>query len=246
LGRRSARREEGAFVIEGPGLVREAVAGGVVLEAVYVGAGLAKQAGASVLDELPADVPVHELAPGVLERVASTVTPQAVLAVARRCDVPLGPLGDGWAVVAAGVADPGNLGTILRVAEAAGASRAVALEGTVDAFSPKVVRASAGAVFQLPISVDVAPSELSQLDARLWATAAHGGVPYTEADLALPLALVLGSEAHGVPASVPVDATLTIPHQGRAESLNVAMAAAVLGFEIAHRAKRTRRSDGSR
>ncbi len=69
----------------------------------------------------------------------------------------------------------------------------------------------------------------------MWATAAQGGVPYTEAALEPPLALVLGNEAHGIPAGVPVDGTLTIPHAGRAESLNVAMAAAVLCFELARR-----------
>ena len=69
----------------------------------------------------------------------------------------------------------------------------------------------------------------------MWATAAQGGVPYTEAVLEPPLALVLGNEAHGIPAGVPVDGTLTIPHAGRAESLNVAMAAAVLCFELARR-----------
>ena len=232
MGRRSARRDEGAFVIEGPGLVAEAMAGGVELEAVYVEAGSLDHVLAAL--DVPAGLSVRELAPGVLERVASTVTPQPVLAIARRCDVPLAAV-TGWAVVAAGVGDPGNLGTILRVAEAAGAARVVMLEGTVDVFSPKVVRASAGAVFHVPVTVDVAPADLPALGATLWATAAQGGVPYTEAALEPPLALVLGNEAHGIPAGVPVDGTLTIPHAGRAESLNVAMAAAVLCFELARR-----------
>jgi TrmH family RNA methyltransferase len=232
LGRRSARRDEGAFVIEGPGLVAEAVAGGVELEAVYVGAGLLGEVVAAL--ELPMAVAVRELGPGVLERVASTMTPQPVLAIARRCDVPLASV-TGWALVAAGLGDPGNLGTILRVAEAAGAARVVALEGTVDVFSPKVVRASAGAVFHVPITVDVAPADLPALGATLWATTAQGGVPYTDAHLEPPLALVLGNEAHGIPVGLPVDGTLSIPHAGRAESLNVAMAAAVLCFELARR-----------
>ena len=210
----------------------EAVAGGVELEAVYVGAGSIDQVSA-VLDA-PVGVPVLELAPGVLERVASTVTPQPVLAIARRCDVPLAAV-TGWAVVVAGVGDPGNLGTILRVAEAAGAARVVVLEGSVDVFSPKVVRASAGAVFHVPVTVDVAPATCPHFVPTLWSTAAQGGVPYTEATLEPPLALVLGNEAHGIPAGVPVDGTLSIPHAGRAESLNVAMAAAVLCFEVARR-----------
>jgi TrmH family RNA methyltransferase len=210
-------------------LLAEAQAAGVEIEAVYLAAG------SDVALDALAGVPVRHLAPGVLERVASTTTPQPVLAVARRCDRPLAPLAGGWAVVAAGIGDPGNLGTLLRVAEAAGAAQVVVLTETVDVFSPKVVRASAGALFHVPVAVDVAPDELDGLGAPVWGTAARGGVPYTEANLDPPLALVLGNEAHGVPAGVPVDATVSIPHAGRADSLNVAMAAAVLCFEIARR-----------
>ena len=126
--------------------------------------------------------------------------------------------------MAAGLADPGNVGTILRAAEAAGAD-GVVLAGSVDVFNPKVVRASAGALFHVPVVVDVAPRP-GRARASLWAAVA-GWVPYDEAPSS-GRALVLGSEAHGLPVGVPVDGIVSIPHAGRAESLNVAMAAAVL------------------
>jgi RNA methyltransferase, TrmH family len=128
---------------------------------------------------------------------------------------------------------------MLRSAEAAGATGVVTTVGTVDPYNPKCVRASAGALFHVPIVADVEPSTLRSLSIVLVGTVAAGGEPYdTPGALAGPLALVLGSEAHGLAADVPVDRYVTIAHVGRAESLNVAMAATVLSFEVA----RTNRS----
>jgi TrmH family RNA methyltransferase len=138
-------------------------------------------------------------------------------------------------VVAAGVADPGNVGTILRSAEAAGAGAVVLTEGTVDAFNPKVVRASAGALFHVPVVGDVPAADLALLGVPLLGAVAAGGRAYDEAPLDQPCALVLGSEAHGLPPGLRLDGLVTIPHRGRAESLNVAMAATVLCFEAARR-----------
>jgi TrmH family RNA methyltransferase len=235
LGRRAARLEEGAFVIEGAVLVGEAVAAGVVLEAVFVEEGTMVDAGGA---------PVHVVTPGVIDRVASTVTAQPVLAVARRCDVAVRTVAGrvGFAVVLAGVADPGNVGTILRSAEAAGADAVVLTEGSVDVFNPKVVRASAGALFRVPVVVDVAVSDVALLGVPLLGAVARGGVPYDEAPLGSPCGLVVGSEAHGLPEGLALDGLVSIPHAGRAESLNVAMAATVLCFEVA---RRRRRSDAA-
>jgi RNA methyltransferase, TrmH family len=182
-------------------------------------------------------VPIVSLAEGVVEKVASTVTPQPVLAVARSCDRPLASLtGSTFIVVGARLADPGNVGTILRIAEASGADAVVLTEGSVDPFNPKVVRASAGALFHVNLVIGCRLAELSGLgDWLLVGTTAESGRSYTNTDWSRPVALVLGNEAHGLSPDERASCSefVCIPHRGRAESLNVAMAAAVLCFEVA-------------
>ena len=199
-----------------------------------------------------AGVPVHLLAPGVLERVAGTVTPQPVLAVAPRPGADAAVLDDAAAdlvLVLAGVADPGNAGTLLRTAEAAGATAVVVTGGSVDPFGPKCVRASAGAVFRVPV-VEVddgrarhALDRLAARGVRRLGTVVAGGRPYDEVDLTGPIAVVLGNEAHGLaPAfAAAVDEAVTIPMAGRAESLNVGMAGAVVCFEAVRQRRRAGR-----
>src|SRR4051794_35096974 len=137
LGRRSARRDEGAFVVEGEVVLAEALAAGWTVKEVYVGA-----AHQLALD-LPAEVPVYELAPGVVERVATTESAQPVLAVVVQRQRSLGDLvAPTFVVVCDGVADPGNAGTIVRSAEAAGADAVMLTPGSVDVYNPKVIRAS--------------------------------------------------------------------------------------------------------
>lgn len=218
LGRRSARYEEGAFVVEGAVLIAEAVRGGWSVEAQYVAPGASGVAG----------LHTRELAAGVLERVASTESPQPVLAIVRMRDsVP--PTSPRRVVVCAGVSDPGNLGTILRSAEAAGFDLVALTPGSVDPYSPKTVRASAGAIFHVPVLVDADPAALG---VELVGTSSHLGSPFTDVDLTGPVGVVIGNEAHGVPSDVPVSRWVTIPHEGRAESLNAAMAATLVVFEV--------------
>ena len=231
LGRRSARRDEGAYVIEGPTLVAEAHAAGLDLD-IYVDE--------DALDLVPADAQrVNVVRAGLLARVSSTETPQPILATTPIRAGALAELaGASFVLVAAGVSDPGNLGTMLRSAEAAGAAGLVTTVGSVDPYNPKCVRASAGALFHVPVVADIEPAGLRSLSIALVGTVAGGGEPYdAPGALARPLALVLGSEAHGIAADVPIDRYVTINHLGRAESLNVAMAATVLSFEIARAAR---------
>jgi TrmH family RNA methyltransferase len=231
LGRRSAREDDGCFVLEGPHAIEAALAAGVELLEVFVEA--------SALALVPAGVTPVLVADGVLARVGSTVTPQPIMAVAPLPSLGLDALaGATFVLVAAGVSDPGNLGTMARSAEAAGADALVTTAGSVDPFSPKCVRASAGAIVQLPVLVDLDPAALRALGLRLLGTAVTGGTAYDRADLVGPVALVLGNEAHGVSADIELDGLLTIPHRGRAESLNVAMAATVLCFEVARQRSR--------
>jgi TrmH family RNA methyltransferase len=194
-----------------------------------------------VLDEVrQAGVRVFPLGAGVIERVTDTVTPQPVLAIVGEADVALGDLrGLHPLVVAVDVRDPGNLGTVLRTAEASGASGVICCDGTVDVYNPKCVRASAGSVFHVRLVAGGDPVEvLERVGAwglRRLGTAARAGTPYHQVDFTMPTALVLGNEANGVPSSVAgfIDEWVTIPMTGRAESLNVGMAAAVLCFEAA-------------
>jgi TrmH family RNA methyltransferase len=238
--RRAYRESERAFVVEGPRAVGAALQAGALLEAVYVAAGAAgRPEVATVLDRASASgVRVLELAPGVLERVADTATPQPLLAVASFLDVPLRRLEDAsLVVVCVGVRDPGNLGTLVRSAGAAGADGVVCCAGSVDVYNPKTVRASAGSVFQVPIvaggEAGEVLEEIAGFGMRRVAAVARGGQPFTEADLSGRVAFVLGNEAAGLPDEVTrwTDGAVTIPLSRGAESLNVGVAAALLCYE---------------
>jgi TrmH family RNA methyltransferase len=239
----AARRAAGALVLEGPRLVADALRRGAPLTAVYLGPRAEAAFTGLVADARAAGVRIASLKEGVLEKVGTTRTPQPVLAVAPSPAEPaLAALAaaPGTVVVAVDVADPGNLGTLLRSAEAAGAAGVVCCGG-VDVHNPKAVRASAGAVLAVPTVTGGDPVDV--LDVLRAAgrvalgTVATGGTPYTEAPLGTPVALVLGSEAHGVPDAVAarLDGTITIPMAGATESLNVAVAASILLFEAARR-----------
>jgi len=235
--RSSVRARERAFVVEGPVLVAEALHAGVDLECLFVGSGTTSEVVERAEEQ---GIPVFDLAPGVLGRVAGTVTPQPVLAVARALDVDLAELaGAALVLVCVDVRDPGNLGTLLRTAEASGAGGIICCEGSVDVYNPKCVRASAGSMFHTRIVARGEPVKvlgtLGEWGLRRLGTRADGGQPYDRVDLTAPTALVLGNEAHGLSSTVAaeVDGWVSIPMDGRAESLNVGMAAAVLCFEAA-------------
>ncbi len=191
---------------------------------------------------LSAGARVYELAPGVIERVASTVTPQPLLAVFPMPEVPEVPDDAQLVVVMADVRDPGNAGTVLRTADAAGVGAVVVCGGTVDPYNPKTVRASAGSLFHVPVVLGDDPaSVLGGLGAsgfRRLGAVVRGGQDYAAVDWSARTALVLGNEAWGLPDGLELDGLVGIPMAGRAESLNVGMACAVLCFE----ALRQRRS----
>lgn len=245
LDRSSVRRREGAFVVEGPTLVGEALDAGAEIECLFVAPGLAAPSAAVVDRAAERGVPVFELAPGVLERVAGTVSPQPVLAVARMVDVDIDALaGASLVVVCVDVRDPGNLGTVLRSAEAAGAGGIICCAGSVDVYNPKCVRASAGSLFHTRIVARGEPVKvlgtLGEWGLRRLGARPGAGEAYDRVDLTAPTALVFGNEAGGLaaPAAGALDGWVTIPMAGRSESLNVGMAAAVLCFEAARQRRR--------
>lgn len=224
-------------MVEGAKLLSEALAAGARVESVYATAGTADP----VLDAaLAAGIRVFDLEPGVVERVADTTTPQPILAVVPFPDVGLEQVRSAdFLVVLVDVRDPGNAGTVLRTAEAAGAGGLVCCDGSVDVFNPKTVRASAGSLFHIPVVVGGDAVEvlerIGDWGLRRLGTVARLGTDYAVADLRAPIAVVLGNEAHGLPERVAssIDELVTIPMTGRSESLNVSMAAAVLCFETA-------------
>jgi TrmH family RNA methyltransferase len=226
-------------VVEGAKLLSEALAAGVRIEAVYAAPG----APGELVDRAAGvGARIHELAPGVLERVAGTVTPQPLLAVVPYLDVDLDAVrGADLLVVCVDVRDPGNAGTVLRSAEAAGAGGVLFCNGSVDVYNPKTVRASAGSLFHVAVVAGIdAATALEQLGGwglRRLGAVARGGVDYATVDLSRPTAFVLGNEASGLPDDLAtrglLDGEITIPMTGRAESLNVGMAAAVLCFDAA-------------
>lgn len=228
------RRAEGVFVVEGPTAVAQALDAGVDVEAVFVEG-----------DGPPIDLSgrtVHHVADGVLRRATDAVTSQGVAAVVRRpgaslADVPAGrPL-----LVLVGVADPGNAGTLVRSAEAAAIGAVLFTAGSVDPWSPKAVRSSAGSVLRVPVisggEAGVVLEEVRATGRERVGTRAGDAPAHTEADLPVDAALVLGNEAHGIPAALEphLDSWVRIPMAGRVESLNVAMAGTLLCFEVARR-----------
>jgi TrmH family RNA methyltransferase len=255
LAQRSARRSEGAFVAEGANVLDAALDAGADLEALFAAPEAETECPALLDRATRQGIPVHRLAPGVLDRVAGTVTPQPVLAVARRRppalpDVLAAAGQDTEAmllVVGIDVRDPGNGGTLIRSAEAAGAQGVIFCRGSVDVTNPKTVRASAGALFHVPVVEGCDPQEvlgvLGDLGLKRIAAVAHGGERPDHVDLGRPVALVFGNEASGLTADVlaGVDAEVTIPMPGRSESLNLGMAASILLYE----ARRQRAAGGA-
>jgi TrmH family RNA methyltransferase len=232
-------RDAGLCGLEGPNLVREAVRAGLRIHTAFA----AEEGGEALLAELGLSAETEQiLTPrAVLEPALVTESPQPVAALVEPpqwqwSHVLAGPAP--LVVVLAGVQDPGNLGTILRSAEAFGAQGVISLPGTVSAWNPKAVRASAGSVLRVPL-VSAEPTEalekLRQAGVATLATAVRNAHPATATDLRRAVALIIGNEGNGVPESLAAqaDAAITIPCPGPVESLNAAVAASVLLYEAA-------------
>lgn len=250
MSRRSARSDDRRFVVEGPVLVAEAVGAGWTCEAQFV----ASEADGVNQPGIDGAGPVHELADGVFERIASTESPQnpiAIVEMPRPRPLDELTMTATLVLVLDRISDPGNLGTILRSAEAAGADLVVLTPGSVDPYNPKVVRSSAGALFHVPI-VEATLDEVAATALTIVGTSSHDApgrtvAAHTDVDLTRPVALVMGNEAAGLPdewddTHGPIRRWITVPHVGRSESLNVAMAATVLVFEAARQRSGSSRS----
>jgi TrmH family RNA methyltransferase len=245
LAKRSFRAAERRFLAEGPQAVREALARpGTVVE-LFLTADARTRYG-DLLTAAAAEIPVHQVSGEVMASLSQTVTPQGVVAVCRFLDVTLDAVMAAQpclVALLAHVRDPGNAGTVIRAADAAGADGVVVSSSSVDVYNGKCVRASAGSVFHVPLvtGIDV-PLALDRLrSSGMLILAAHGAGDTdldTLADaggLAGRTAWVFGNEAWGLPAETRglADRTVRIPIHGRAESLNLAAAAAVCLYATA-------------
>jgi TrmH family RNA methyltransferase len=256
LSGRSARERTGRFVVEGPQAVREAVAAGAALE-LYATPDAAERHAAIVADAETRGVAARLAAPEVLAAMAGTVTPQGLVAVCRLVGVPLAEvIGARPRLVAflAQVRDPGNAGTVIRAADAAGADAVVLSDASVDVHNPKCVRSTAGSLFHLPVVTGVPLSEAvaSLRAAGLVVYAADGAGEHDLDDLldgaargepgglAGPTAWVFGNEAWGLPDADRelADAAVHVPVHGSAESLNLATAATVCLYASARAQRR--------
>lgn len=233
---RAGRSAAGRFLAEGAQAVREALARPGGVHELFVTEQAAARNDALVEQARAAGVTVSAITPRAAELLSETVSPQGLVAVCDTVDVSLADAlagGPRLVAVLAGVADPGNAGTVLRVADAAGADAVVFAGDAVDPHNGKCVRASTGSLFHLPVAreTDVAEVYAACRSAGLRVVAADGAADQTldDADLSGPTAWVFGNEAHGLPADLVDDAdgVVRVPIYGAAESLNLATAAAV-------------------
>jgi len=253
--KRAFRQRERAFLAEGPQAVAETLSCGAVLTDLFATVPARSRHADLVTAIADAGIPVHLVSGEIMDELAQTVTPQGLLAVCGFIDVPLTALSPGPALVAllANVRDPGNAGTVLRTADAAGANAVVFADASVDPYNGKCVRASAGSLFHLPV---VAGARLEDAVATMRAAglrivAADGRTgrsldePGVQARLAEPTAWMFGNEAWGLPPELAAlaDESVAVPIYGQAESLNLAAAAAVCLYASA-RAQRVRAVTG--
>ncbi len=250
----SVRRSSGLYTIDGPKMAGELDPADA--EAVYVTRGFLASQHAEDCRQLLENVPYELIQDSEMKQISDTVTPQGILVLARQrrikgiraiteqCENPL-------LLMLETIQDPGNLGTIIRMAEAAGVSGIIVNRETVDMYSPKVVRSTMGALLRLPvicvedeIKAASALSEGAYTDGRhvsIYAARLDGAADYAAVDYRGPSMIMIGNEAHGLSRELSdcADRNIIIPMCGTAESLNAAVAAAVISFEAA----RQRRTD---
>jgi TrmH family RNA methyltransferase len=236
LAQRSRRDDAGVFIIEGPQAVRELLtfAPQSVVDVFYTATFAEKHGGIVQLAER-SPATVDEVTDKVLDAMADTVSPQGVIAVATLLSHSLSELDEVHLVaICDEIRDPGNAGTVIRAADAAGADAVILTGDSVDLHNPKLVRSSTGSIFHLPIIehddlADVVEWLMSR-GVRILAAAADGeSIPSVTATLAAPTAWLFGNEAHGLSddARALADKVVSVPIYGKAESLNLATAASV-------------------
>jgi len=239
LAHRQEREAAGEFVIEGVRLTEEALNSGWIPRVVFHSVQVSERGKTLLMEFARNGVEIEEISPGLMKSLAETDAPQGILAVVPQRTLGLPVMMD-FAVIADNLRDPGNLGTLLRTAAAAGVQAVLLAPGTADAFSPKVLRAGMGAHFRLPVhrcswdEITGICRIKSHPELQVLLAEAENGLPFWSHDLRKPLALVIGGEAEGAsPAGRALaNAAIKIPMPGLSESLNAAVAAGILIFEV--------------
>ena len=243
---------QGAVAIEGLRIIEEAIRSGLRFEAIFFSESGSAHA-ARLLPQISSHSEALLLPDDVFSSAVSTETPQGVAALVKLKAAKLKDLLDQVSpdfllVAAGGIQDPGNLGTIIRSAEAFSARGVLLGEKTVSHFNPKVVRASAGSVFRQPlvkVRLGDAILQLRQHGVRVVASSSHKGRALDQVDLSGPLGLVVGNEGAGLPNEIlsQADELVTIPHSLRVESLNAGIAASILLYETSRQRRKNLTAD---
>lgn len=239
LTRKKYRDAEGRYLLEGVKPLRDAFAQGLDVEWVFL-----RKTSAPGIGVIGEDIRIAVLEDRLFDEISDTETSQGVIAVVRKnprdC---FGFMGPGTAVILDRLQDPGNIGTIIRTAEAAGCSAVLAVKGTGDIYSPKVVRSAAGSIMRMPVADNLEPEEAADLcrqaGKKIAVSCLEDAESYMEADLGADTAIVIGNEGRGVSEEFMklADVKVKIPMKGEIESLNAAVAAGILMFAAAGKVK---------
>jgi len=237
LHHRNLREKQALFLVEGPKCVEEAFQHGVAITDVVVSQTYLQESSAAVQSKLTAVSVVEDK---LFKELTTTSTPAGIIAVAKmlpQAGEKVLSRGNPLVLVAHGIQDPGNLGTMIRTALAASATAIVLTKGTVDPYNPKVVRSAMGALFALPMFWDLsfcdAVSLLKRHSLRVVACDAKSSLSYFQSDLSKPTAVIVGNEGHGFDQNdlKQVDEIVSIPMDEKSESLNAAISAAIVLFQ---------------
>jgi len=231
---------DGSVAIEGIRIIEEAIRSGLRFQAVFFSEN-ARQVATRLLPQIASQTETLMLPDDVFSSAVSTETPQGVAALVKwkpvKIEDLLEPVDDSLLLIAVGgLQDPGNLGTIIRSAEAFGARGVLLGEKTVSPFNPKVVRASAGSIFREPVlrvKLGEMVEKMKQSGVRVLATSSHKGKPLHEARFSGPCMIVIGNEGAGLAPEIlaQADELMTIPHSEKVESLNAGIAASIILYE---------------
>lgn len=242
LHRRKSRREQGAFLIEGVRLIRDAIAAKATVRSAIICPELLGESERAIFEEIGhAGGSPHLLtvSPAVMRSIADTNTPQGLLAVVDLPDTPL-PIFDaraGFVLVLDGVRDPGNVGTLIRAAAAANCDAVITVAGSADAFAPKVVRSAMGAHFRVPVIAEVGWETIGPTIAAMPVVCGADGASsllYDAVDWMRGCAIIIGNEDHGLSADARqwCRETARIPMARGVESLNASLSGAIMLYEV--------------